>query len=158
MYIPRGERDVIRLRNPTEDKRAFRQMLTNAGHPRETGGKRLTFLLGPRDPKRFGRAEKWDLGTRQDQFQTLRNNSQLQGGKTFCASLIAGSRRAFLFFVCWLCSTGVGLFLFVTERVLTETEWNAQGVAVCFSKNLFTFVWFLFFVNWKLLWSQNNQC
>ena len=26
----RGERDVIRLRNPTEDKRAFRQMLTSA--------------------------------------------------------------------------------------------------------------------------------
>ena len=29
-YIPRGERDVIRLRNPTEDKRAFRRMLTSA--------------------------------------------------------------------------------------------------------------------------------
>lgn len=27
---PRGERDVIRLRNPTEDERAFRQMLTSA--------------------------------------------------------------------------------------------------------------------------------
>ena len=27
---PRGERDVIRLRNPTEDKRAFRRMLTSA--------------------------------------------------------------------------------------------------------------------------------
>ena len=26
----RGERDVIRLRNPTEDKRAFRRMLTSA--------------------------------------------------------------------------------------------------------------------------------
>ena len=25
---PRGERDVTRLRNPTEDKRAFRRMLT----------------------------------------------------------------------------------------------------------------------------------
>ena len=25
-YIPRGERDVIRLRNPTEDQRAFRRM------------------------------------------------------------------------------------------------------------------------------------
>ena len=29
-YIPRGESDVIRLRNPTEDKRAFRRMLTSA--------------------------------------------------------------------------------------------------------------------------------
>ena len=27
---PRGERDVIRLRNPTEDKRAFRRRLTSA--------------------------------------------------------------------------------------------------------------------------------
>ena len=27
---PRGERGVIRLRNPTEDERAFRRMLTNA--------------------------------------------------------------------------------------------------------------------------------
>ena len=27
---PRSERDVIRLRNPTEDKRAFRRMLTSA--------------------------------------------------------------------------------------------------------------------------------
>jgi len=26
----RGERDVIRLRNPTEDKRAFRRILTSA--------------------------------------------------------------------------------------------------------------------------------
>ena len=32
-YIPRGERDVIRLRNPTEDKRAFRRMLTTADLP-----------------------------------------------------------------------------------------------------------------------------
>ena len=30
---PRGERDLIRLRNPTEDKRAFRQMLTSADLP-----------------------------------------------------------------------------------------------------------------------------
>ena len=29
----RGERDVIRLRNPTEDKRAFRRILTSADHP-----------------------------------------------------------------------------------------------------------------------------
>ena len=28
--IQRGERDVTRLRNPTEDKRAFRRMLTSA--------------------------------------------------------------------------------------------------------------------------------
>ena len=29
-YEPRGERDVIRFRNSTEDKRAFRRMLTSA--------------------------------------------------------------------------------------------------------------------------------
>ena len=29
-YIPRVERDVIRLRNPTDDRRAFRRMLTSA--------------------------------------------------------------------------------------------------------------------------------
>ena len=29
-YLLRGERDVIRLRNPTEDKRALRRMLTSA--------------------------------------------------------------------------------------------------------------------------------
>ena len=28
--IPQGERDVISLRNPTEDKRAFQRMLTSA--------------------------------------------------------------------------------------------------------------------------------
>ena len=28
-----GERDVIRLRNPTEDERAFRRILTSADHP-----------------------------------------------------------------------------------------------------------------------------
>ena len=32
----RGERDVIRLRNPTEDKRAFRRMLTSANLRRNT--------------------------------------------------------------------------------------------------------------------------
>ena len=53
------------------------------------------------------------------------------------------------FSVCWLCST---VCLFVTERVLTKTaEWNVQGVKICFSKSLFTFVWFSFFVTWKLL-------
>ena len=38
---PRGERDVIRLRNPTEDQRAFRRMLTIADLyllPLEFGG------------------------------------------------------------------------------------------------------------------------
>ena len=32
----RGERDVIRLRNPTEDKRAFRRMLTRADRDART--------------------------------------------------------------------------------------------------------------------------
>ena len=32
-YLLRSERDVIRLRNPTEDKRALRQMLTSADPP-----------------------------------------------------------------------------------------------------------------------------
>ena len=39
-YLLRGERDVIRLRNPTEDKRALRRMLTSADPP-----SRLQFLL-----------------------------------------------------------------------------------------------------------------
>ena len=30
LILFRGERDVIRLRNPTEDKRAFRRMLTTS--------------------------------------------------------------------------------------------------------------------------------
>ena len=74
---------------------------------------------------------------------------EVQGEKTFCASfcasLIAGSRRAFLCVDC--------VRLFVTERVLTKTaEWNVQqAVNVCFSKSLFTFVWLSFFVIWKLL-------
>ena len=33
--IPRGELDVIRLRNPTEDERAFRRMLTSADRRHE---------------------------------------------------------------------------------------------------------------------------
>ena len=41
---PRGERDVIRLRNPTEDKRAFRQMLTSADRAPTRSGK-----MQPRD-------------------------------------------------------------------------------------------------------------
>ena len=35
-YLLRGERDVIRLRNPTEDKRALRRMLTSADPHRVT--------------------------------------------------------------------------------------------------------------------------
>ena len=65
---------------------------------------------------------------------------------------IPNSRRKAGFSVCWLCST---VFVFVSERVLTETERNAQGVN--FSKSLLTFVWFLFlflfFVTWKFLWN-----
>ena len=76
----------------------------------------------------------------------------LQGGKTFCASFcasfIAGSRRAFL---CVDCVRQL-------SKTRSKTEWNAQGVNVCSSKSLFTFVWFLFFVTWKLLWTRNNQC
>ena len=58
-------------------------------------------------------------------------------------------KAGFSVFLCfyvflWLCSTSVRLFLFVPERVLTKTEWNAQGVNVCFSKSLFTFIWFCF--------------
>ena len=84
----------------------------------------------------------------------------VQSGKTFCASfcasLIAGSRWAFLLSVSAtsLCQS-VFDYLFVCHW---ETEWNAQGVNVCFSKSFYTFVWFLFFVTWKLLWTRNNQC
>ena len=41
---PRGERDVIPLRNPTEDKRAFRRMLTSADPPQTAAENRTTFL------------------------------------------------------------------------------------------------------------------
>ena len=37
-----GERDVIRLRNPTEDKRAFRRMLTSADHSVRTLGIKIS--------------------------------------------------------------------------------------------------------------------
>ena len=79
---------------------------------------------------------------------------RVQGGKTFCASfcasLITGSRRAFLC-VDWRCR----LCLFVKctrcERLLL--------VEVC---KAFLFVFCCcsccFFVTWKLLWIQNNQC
>ena len=50
----RGERDVIRLRNPTEDKRAFR-MLTSADPFGQRHGENRTFLPthhweGPKGP------------------------------------------------------------------------------------------------------------
>ena len=51
--------------------------------------------------------------------------------------LIAGSRRAFLTVFDCVC---------LSLRVLTKTDWNAQGLNVFSSKSLFTLVWFLFFV------------
>ena len=44
----RGERHVMRLRNPTEDKRAFRRMLTSADRPIEC------FHMTSRRPYSFG--------------------------------------------------------------------------------------------------------
>ena len=38
------------------------------GDVSEANGRELTSSLGPRDPKRFGRAENWGLGTRQMHF------------------------------------------------------------------------------------------
>ena len=72
----------------------------------------------------------------------------VQGGKTFCAgfcaSLIAGSRRAFLCvdYVClllefWMKCTRC-------ERLLPVKHFYLKCL--------------LFFVAWKLLWIQNNQC
>ena len=61
------------------------------------------------------------------------------------------------FSVCWLFDCVVCHWEQVRE-FLGKTEWNAQGVNVCSSKSLFTFVWFFFFVTWKLLWTRNNQC
>ena len=43
----------------------FQSLSVNSFRPRRTGGERLTFSHGPRDPKRFGLEEKWGLGTRQ---------------------------------------------------------------------------------------------
>ena len=46
-YLLRGERDVIRLRNPTEDKRALRRMLTSADLSRKAGNQAsANWLLG----------------------------------------------------------------------------------------------------------------
>ena len=73
---------------------------------------------------------------------------EFQGGKTFCAgfcaSLIAGSRRAFLCvdYVClllefWMKCTRC-------ERLLPVKHFYLKCL--------------LFFVAWELLWIQNNQC
>ena len=87
-----------------------------------------------------------DLGSR-----TRLIGRMVQGGKTFCASFCASliASQGGLFCVCAFCVLTVLVCLFVTERVLTKTEWNAQGLNVCFSKSLLTFVWLLFFVTWK---------
>ena len=56
---------------------------------------------GPRDPKRFGREEKWDLGTRQGRLQVTReideieNNSYAKfGGKTKSNMVFLGLWKA----------------------------------------------------------------
>ena len=77
-------------------------------------------------------------------------NVGLQGVKTlcaiFCASLIAGSRRAFLFVDCVSQELADCVCLCRSVRVLTEPEWNTQGANV-FSlyENLF-YLFFLFLV------------
>ena len=77
--------------------------------------------------KRFwnGRAMDWRLRD---------GNVGLHAGKEFCASFcaspIAGLRRAVLCVYC-VC---------LSLRVLTETEWNVRGANVC----SFLFVWFFF--------------
>ena len=43
-YEPRGERDVIRFRNPTEDKRAFQRMLTSADPDGRSVARSVTWL------------------------------------------------------------------------------------------------------------------
>ena len=90
----------------------------------------------------------WGQGRHIRHYLNSASHVTIQGWKTFCASLIAGSRRAFL------CVDCVGLCLFVTERVLTKTEWNARGVTVCFSKSLVTFVWSLFITTAGNFWRQ----
>ena len=51
-YLLRGERDVISLRNPTEDKRALRRMLTSAD--RRTGGHFACACLHPLNDNSVG--------------------------------------------------------------------------------------------------------
>ena len=51
---PRGERDVIRLRNPTEDKRAFRRMLTSADPATKADSKVLWVILESREKNQNG--------------------------------------------------------------------------------------------------------
>ena len=112
-------------------RRCFHSLSVNSLQWRIRGkreGNGSHFCSGPNDPKRSGRAEKWGLGTRQDQFQTLRYNSQLQGWKTlcesFCTSLIAGSRRAFLsvdgFFSYWESSDWDCMKCIRCERLFLE--------------------------------------
>ena len=71
-----------------------------------------------------------------------------QGGKTFCASfcasLIAGSRRAFLCVDCVCLLLEFWTKCTRCERLLPVKHFY---LTVCF-----------FVVAWKLLWIQNNQC
>ena len=76
---------------------------------------------------------------------------ECQGGKTFCASfcafLIAGSRREFS--VCWPC-------LFVSWSGILSEMHEVRTFSPC---KAFLFDMFAFFsVAWKLVWIQNNQC
>ena len=79
-------------------------------------------------------------------FCTLRDS--FQGGKTFCASfcasLTAGSRRAFLC-VDWVDCVCLLLEFWVKCKRLLPVKH-------------FYLTYLLFFVAWKLLWIQNNQC
>ena len=74
--------------------------------------------------------------------------SRLQGGKTFCASfcasLIAGSRRAFLCVDCVCLLLEFWVKCTRCERLLPVKHFYLKCL--------------LFFVAWKLLWIQNNQC
>ena len=85
--------------------------------------------------------------------------NEIWENNSFCASLIEGLRRAFLFVDCVNQELADYVCLCRSVRVLTKTEWNTRGAKVCsLYENFFIcFCCFVFFVTWKLLWIQNNQ-
>ena len=74
----------------------------------ERAGNAFTFSHGPRDPKRFGREEKWGLGTRQASVPCLRVAVLFSSGRRYrlvssCLRVVASffslrvvGRRVFL--------------------------------------------------------------
>ena len=75
-------------------------------------------------------------------------SSEFQGGKTFWQASAHPLSQA-----------QGGLFRVLTVFVFCwSSEWNARGANVCSLWSIFIWHVCFFFVAWKLLWIQNNQC